>query len=277
MFRTRILLGAALILAIVAALWLDDRTGSHWGFAAILVLTCTGGLYEFARIVSRPDMRLPAAELAALGGALLLLQVAQPPDGGEHYLPLFALVVVLLLSEGVFRGDPGRAEAAVFSIAGLVYVVFLASFVTRIRFLPGFGEAAFYWFLAVNKMSDCGAFFTGKAIGRHKLCPNVSPGKTWEGSVGGTIAGVGAGMVVWAVSSMRHAFPWWGILLAAIPTSVTGQIGDLVESLFKRRAGRKDSGELLPQFGGFLDLLDCLLLSAPFSYYLLHWMRETPG
>ncbi len=272
MFKTRILLGLVLVSAISAILWLDHTHRTVWGFAAILVLICTGGLYEYAKLVSRPDLRLPAIELAALGGAFLLLQISQPPGGGEYLLPLAALVVVLLLSEGVFRGDPSRAESAVLSIAGLVYICFLASFVTRMRFLPGFGEAAFYWFLAVNKVTDSGAFFAGKTLGRHKLCPNVSPGKTWEGSFGGTLAGVGAGMVVWHFSSMREVFPWWSILLAAVPASVSGQVGDLVESLFKRKAGQKDSGAILPQFGGFLDLLDCLLLSAPVSYYCLLWM-----
>ncbi|MEK7865631.1 MAG: phosphatidate cytidylyltransferase [Planctomycetota bacterium] len=272
MFKTRILLGLVLVSVISAVLWLDHRYQATWGFAGILVLVCTGGLYEYARLLSRPDLRLPAIELALLGGAFLLLQIAQPPHGGEYLLPLVALVVVLLLSEGVFRGDPNRSESAVLSIAGLVYVCFLASFVTRIRFFDGFGEAAFFWFLAVNKVTDSGAFFAGKTLGRRKLCPNVSPGKTWEGSFGGTIAGVGAGMVVWSVSPMRDVFPWWAILLAAIPASVSGQVGDLVESLFKRKAGQKDSGALLPQFGGFLDLLDCLLLSAPFSYYALLWM-----
>lgn len=272
MYKTRILLGLVLVSSISVVLWLDHRSHAWWGFAGILVLVCTGGLYEFAKLVSRPDLRLPAIELALLGGAFLLLQISQPPHGGEYLLPLVALVVVLLLSEGVFRGDPNRSESALLSIAGLVYVCFLASFVTRIRFFDGFGEAAFYWFLAVNKITDSGAFFAGKTLGRHKLCPNVSPGKTWEGSVGGTIAGVGAGMLVWSVSSMHDVFPWWSILLAAIPASVSGQVGDLVESLFKRRAGQKDSGAILPQFGGFLDLLDCLLLSAPFSYYALLWM-----
>ncbi len=272
MFKVRILLGLVLVSVVSSVLWLDHRFHVSWGFAGILVLICSGGLYEYAKLVSRPELRLPAVEVAALGGAFLLLQIAQPPHGGEYLLPLVALVVVLFLSEGVFRGDPNRSEAAVLSIAGLVYICFLASFVTRIRFFDGFGEAAFYWFLAVNKVTDSGAFFAGKTLGRHKLCPSVSPGKTWEGSVGGTIAGVGAGMIVWSVSSMRDVFPWWSILLAAIPASLSGQVGDLVESLFKRKAGQKDSGALLPQFGGFLDLLDCLLLSAPFSYYALLWM-----
>lgn len=273
MFKTRILLGLVLVSAITTVLWLDHRYQTAWGFAGILVLVCSGGLYEYAKLVSRPDLRLPALELAGLCGAFLLLQIAQPTDGGPYLLPLAALVVVLLLSEGVFRGDPNRSEAAVLSIAGLVYVGFLASFVTRMRFIdPAWGEAAFYWFLAVNKMTDSGAFFAGKTLGRRKLCPNVSPGKTWEGSVGGTIAGVGAGMLVWHFTAMREVFPWWSILLAAIPASVSGQVGDLVESLLKRKAGQKDSGALLPQFGGFLDLLDCLLISAPFSYYALLWM-----
>lgn len=276
MFRTRILLGLVLVASIGAVLWLDHRSQTSWGFAGILVFVCSGALFEYAKLVSRPDLRLPAIELALLGGAFLLMQIRQQPDGGPHMLPLATLVVVLLLAEGVFRGDPNRAESALLSIAGLVYVCFLASFITRVRFMDErFGEAAFLWFLTVNKITDSAAFFAGKTLGRHKLCPNVSPGKTWEGSIAGTIAAVGAGMLVWHFSSLRDAFPWWSILLAAIPVSVSGQVGDLVESLFKRKAGRKDSGALLPQFGGFLDLLDCLLFSAPFSYYFLLWMPRT--
>jgi len=276
MLKTRLLIGVCLVAATSTILFLDHSSHAAWGFALILVGSCTGGLYEYARLVSRAELRLPAIELALLGGSFLLLQIASPEhDGGPWLLPIVALVVALLLAEGVFRGEPARSEAAALSISALVYVVFLASFVVRIRFLPGIGEAAFYWFLAVNKITDSGAFFTGRAFGRTKLCPSVSPGKTWAGSYGGTLAGVGAGMAVWAFSSMRHVFPWWSIAIAAVPVSVTGQVGDLVESLFKRRAGQKDSGALLPTFGGFLDLLDCLLLSAPFSYYALSWMPRT--
>ena len=118
--------------------------------------------------------------------------------------------------------------------------------------------------LACAWLSDTGGYFAGKALGRHKLYPAVSPNKTWEGSIGGLIAvAIGAAAIkTWLLPE----FSWMHIMLLAIPAAAIGQVGDLCESLLKRSVGVKDSGALLPGHGGILDRVDAVLFIAPYVY-----------
>ena len=115
------------------------------------------------------------------------------------------------------------------------------------------------------KMTDIGAFFTGRAIGKHKLIPWLSPGKTWEGLAGGLVLSgiVGACFAPSIVDLEWYKGALFGILIGGI-----GQLGDLLESMMKRDADVKDSGDLIPGFGGMLDVIDSPLLAAPFAYLL---------
>jgi len=120
------------------------------------------------------------------------------------------------------------------------------------------------------KFTDIGAFFGGKALGRRKLIPWLSPGKTWEGLFFGllTAAAVGAAMSPAIGPRTGYILPWWkGAIFGAILGGI-GQLGDLLESLMKRDAEVKDSGSLVPGFGGVLDIIDSPLLAAPFAYLL---------
>jgi phosphatidate cytidylyltransferase len=159
------------------------------------------------------------------------------------------------------------------TLFGLMYVPWLLNFIQKINFFPGV-DGRFYtlYFILVTKFSDTGAYVVGSLIGRHKMIPRISPGKTWEGFVGAialsTAASVafvhfcGANM---AGMNLRHA------IILGIILSITAVIGDLIESLFKREAGVKDSGRFFPGIGGILDLLDSLLFNAPIMYlYLRH-------
>ena len=123
------------------------------------------------------------------------------------------------------------------------------------------------WLVAVTKFCDTGALLTGMAIGRHKMSPRLSPKKTWEGFAGGTLAAVGAGVGIVALLGLPVS-AWVGVALGLIG-AVGGTLGDLAESLLKRQAGVKDSGNLIPGHGGLLDRVDSLLWTAPLAYYLL--------
>ena len=114
--------------------------------------------------------------------------------------------------------------------------------------------------LAIVWLGDSGAYYIGKTWGRHKLAPRVSPNKTWEGSIASTAAGLLAA-AVWSYWRLGEVDGW--ILLLAGLVSIAAQIGDLVESLLKRGAGVKDSGQILPGHGGMLDRMDALLFAAP--------------
>jgi phosphatidate cytidylyltransferase len=117
--------------------------------------------------------------------------------------------------------------------------------------------------LLVVKFTDIGAFFGGRAFGRHKLIPWLSPGKTWEGLVCGVLT---AGVVGAICARYITNLPWGKAFVFGIVIGAIGQLGDLLESLMKRDAEVKDSGKLIPGFGGILDVIDSPLLAAPFAY-----------
>jgi phosphatidate cytidylyltransferase len=120
---------------------------------------------------------------------------------------------------------------------------------------------------AVTWASDSGAYFAGRAFGRTKMSPRLSPKKTWEGFAGGTLAAVGAGVGIIALLGLPVS-ALVGVALGLIG-AVGGTLGDLAESMLKRQAGVKDSGNLIPGHGGLLDRVDSLLWTAPLTYYLL--------
>ncbi len=125
------------------------------------------------------------------------------------------------------------------------------------------------WVVAVSKFCDVGALLTGMAIGRHKLAPEISPKKTWEGAIGGVFvsAGVGAAIAFFASAHLPEELtPLIAAGIGAILAIVT-IVSDLIESVIKRRAGAKDSGNLIPGIGGALDLCDSLILTAPWRFF----------
>jgi phosphatidate cytidylyltransferase len=127
---------------------------------------------------------------------------------------------------------------------------------------------AFYllFLLAAGKGSDMAAFVAGKSIGKHKMAPVVSPNKTWEGGIAGGIVGTAAGFAVLWWSPLRDIygrFPVLALLLFCLIVTIAGQVGDLVKSAFKRWAGVKDSGRILPEFGGMIDMVDSFVLEGP--------------
>ncbi|MDR2981802.1 MAG: phosphatidate cytidylyltransferase [Puniceicoccales bacterium] len=133
------------------------------------------------------------------------------------------------------------------------------------------------WVIATVKFTDCGALIFGLTFGKHKLAPSISPGKSWEGCVGGvaTSVGVGAG-IAWLYTRYAGSLEWTILsftpgkaALIALPLAILSVPSDLIESVFKRRAGVKDSGKTIPGIGGAFDLLDSLILTAPVGYLLL--------
>jgi len=191
-------------------------------------------------------------------------------------------LVASLAGSLLWRVGRGEVVGAIGTVSSTVmittYVGLLGSFMVGLRVSsPGSAGAwLVLYVIMVIKLADIGAYFVGSAVGRHKLAPRVSPGKTWEGLVGGVfLATLGAVVLGWAggiiapdgaqdvwPSPVRAAF--FGIVMA-----VTGQLGDLVESLLKRDAGQKDSGCSIRGFGGVLDLVDSPLFAAPLAWWML--------
>lgn len=153
----------------------------------------------------------------------------------------------------------------------MVYLGLLLGFYLLLR-----REHSAWWIVGiimVTKAADIGAYFTGRAIGRHKLIPWLSPGKTWEGLAGGIVLAALIGMAfafmsTWLVDVRDHVPLWLGILCGSV-FAIVGLFGDLTVSLFKRGAGLKDSSSILPGMGGVLDVLDSPLMVAPAAYWIL--------
>jgi len=300
-------LGPVLILALVGGIWLDEFVSgqampgglssllSGLGFddgrsgvdgarlwppglvvlVAMLALAVLGGR-ELSRILIQNGIEASRRVLVTASVLGLLVCGLAPeswsgPRGGA--LVASAAVLSLLISL-VFHSRHRTVEGAVASAGGtllaFVYLGMMFGFLLVLR--REHSAWVLLWVLATTKSCDIGAYFTGRAIGRRKLIPWLSPGKTWEGLWGGMVFASGVGAFgFWLLDWTGVGAP--GTLLAGAliggVLALVGQAGDLIASLFKRDAGLKDSGRSLPGFGGVLDVLDSVLLAAPAAYWML--------
>lgn len=270
---------AALIGGIAQALWLLGVQGGIW----ILTLAALLTQYEIYRLFRRTGVR-PLWRLGLASGALLML--------GSYYLPLWSripslragsdlmILGVIACSIGVIvveREQAFKFRSLVATLFGLLYVPFMLHFLVVLVHHSGdplHGIMAGLWLIATAKVSDIGGLLTGMVIGRTRLAPHLSPGKTWEGAAGGVLCSVAVGGIfAWLAGQwMPPAFGPWEACLLAIPTGVFAIVSDLVESLFKRQAGVKDSGSMVPGIGGAFDVTDSLILTAPFGYFVFSYI-----
>jgi phosphatidate cytidylyltransferase len=172
------------------------------------------------------------------------------------------------------------------NLLGFVYLAFLFNFAARLIFLvPGPGEVpgamVLLWMIAVTKFTDMGAYIVGSMIGKHKMIPHVSPGKTWQGFGGAIFFALLAGCGLYALfkedmpnfATGLHVLGSWGhVIILSIVLCLLAVVGDLAESVVKRSLNVKDSGQMLPGIGGALDLIDSLCFTAPVLYFYLKWM-----
>jgi phosphatidate cytidylyltransferase len=190
---------------------------------------------------------------------------------------LFILVIIGALVRLVVSGIP--AVNPVISVAltllGFFYVPYLFNYVSLIAFWPNsLNESAFVllYLLAVTKFSDIGAYGVGMWIGKHKMIPRVSPGKTWEGFAGGMLASLAVSIAL--VHIFRIQMPGFGLrdaVILGVLLPLASVVGDLAESVVKRDAQIKDSGKAIPGIGGMLDLIDSILFTAPVLYFYLYF------
>ncbi len=248
-------------------------------FMAIVACALLFGLHEFYLLARKRELK-PDLVAGFLGGAALFTvfcfatpdQLQTRLDGQMIVLVLLALTIGTLVA-ATLRGAPfdKMLGASGATILGVVYVVLPGGYLVALR--AGFDEPLaahlLSFFFLVLMGADTGAYYVGRALGKHKLAPTISPGKTWEGVAGGVVAAL-------ALATVAHFWFFrelplkWALPLAAVMT-VLGILGDLTESALKRGAGAKDAAKILPGHGGALDRLDSLLFNAPLLYYFAHF------
>lgn len=233
-----------------------------WVLTWALALT---GSIEFSGLLRHKELDLPIWGIGLLTSGLLA--------GRAFHWAMWPLVLALFFLAALF-GLGGQDNqrgflTGVSALFGALYLGGLFSYMDLLRSLPHGIHLAIYVILVIWG-TDAGAYFAGKAWGRHQLLPRVSPGKTWEGAVGGILTGIVAGALLWLWLGPGHNLLSGGVV--GLTLSVAGQIGDLMESNLKRYVGAKDSGGLLPGHGGVLDRFDSALFAMPVAYYVLRGM-----
>ena len=240
-----------------------------WLFLLLAAAAMVLGLWEFYLLAKKLQLRPDPAAGYLAGAAIVTIAVQKDP---AVYVLLVQFVIIVLIAGTMIaaslRGPFDKMIASVGStILGVLYVPFLGSHLIAIRmgFEPTLSAHLLSFFFLVLMGADAGAYYTGRALGKHKLAPSISPGKTWEGAVGGVAAAVAMGALAhyWFFRELPLKF----ILPLAVVMTVLGIFGDLAESALKRGAGAKDAAKLLPGHGGLLDRLDSLLFNAPLIYY----------
>ena len=238
--------------------------GGLWYWALVTAVAIGAG-YEYLRLVSQAGERVDYLLTVLL--ILLIMVGALYPSWALIRGGMTLLLAFSLLWQMARDGGHLPVVSWALSLGGAFYVGFLLSHFVSLRALPRGLEWTLLAFFPAWA-NDTGAYFVGRWIGNHPFAPRISPKKTWEGSIGGWISGMAVGTLMGAILRLPllHGF----LLGLLISLAATG--GDLVESMFKRWAGVKDSGRLIPGHGGVLDRIDSLLFSVAAVYYYLTWV-----
>ena len=242
-------------------------------FVALLAAALGLALFEFWKLAKPRGLK--KADLIALyfgGGALFTVFCFNEPGQYVDVLMIQLMLIVLTigtLAAATFRGAPfdTMISSTGGTLLGVLYIVLLGGHLVALRtgFTQKLSAHLLSFFFLVIMGSDTAAYYVGRAFGKHKLAPKISPGKTWEGVAGAVVAGL-------LMATLSHYWFFknlplkWAVPLAAVMTTL-GIIGDLTESALKRSAGAKDAANILPGHGGVLDRLDSLLFNAPVIYY----------
>jgi phosphatidate cytidylyltransferase len=241
-----------------------------WAFFLVAALILTGAAYEFSRLARSAAPRSPWWLLPVLVPAAAALLARGLSDGvavdGFHALALGALAAIGVGTAVLFAGAP--AAESLMAMGGLAFAIpYFAVPIAALYRLQQHDPWVLFLLLAIVWLGDTAAFYVGSAWGRHKLAPAVSPNKSWEGAIAGFAVSL-ASVAIWGVWREGTIAP--ELLVIGAATALASQVGDLVESLFKRGAGVKDSGDLLPGHGGVLDRMDAMLFAAPVMLLLLY-------
>ena len=248
-----------------------------WVFLLLAVAAMVLGLWEFYLLAKRLQLK-PDPAAGYIAGAALITISLQNDLLAQVLLVQFVIIALTIgtLIAATFRGafDKMIASTGV-TILGVLYIPLLGSYLiaTRVGFDPTLSRHLLSFFFLVLMGGDAGAYYVGRALGKHKLAPSISPGKTWEGAIGGVVAALAMGALshFWFFRELPLRF----ILPLAAVMTIVGIFGDLAESGLKRGSGAKDAANILPGHGGMLDRLDSLLFNAPLIYYFARFYFQS--
>jgi phosphatidate cytidylyltransferase len=252
-------------------------------FAAVI------GLWEFFHIMELRGYK-PIKTAGYLSGLIIVFSSYFFRD---YFLMLFLVLMFILFISLFGKDNKTTLSGTGGTVFGVFYIAGLLSFAVKLRNLgtllveqhkyfgsllttqhidDGTGIYAVFFPIAIIFISDTGAYFVGKAYGKRRVAPNISPKKSWEGVGGGIAAGLVAAYAIWRIAPDR--FPLKHALILSVILSIAGLVGDLVESRIKRDAGVKDSGNIFPGHGGVMDRIDALLFGLPIAYiYFLTYFK----
>lgn len=268
MFRKRLITALCGIPLVIVAIWFDGPLpwftilAAVWGSLALLEFYTLAGISKVIPLVG-------------FGLLWTLLFITHPHCTYDMVAPILltSAVIVSLIILLFLRNVKGSLTGWAWAVAGTLYIGWLLSYLVALRLEPGtadfpqIGRNLVFITLFATFGSDSAAYFVGKAIGRHKLAPRISPGKTWEGSFGGLIGAVVVSYLFTLCTPFQLPLNYWQAIIIGLLISVFGQGGDLIESLLKRHAGVKESGNLMPGHGGLLDRMDSILFAGVVVYF----------
>ncbi len=254
-FVSRVLVAAALLPLVLGIVWL----GGWWLFA----LALAGGLLALHELYTMARSLRPLV----LGGYVgLVLALVGVELGGTTWLlgGMLATLLGAFVIFGFSDARPSATAAISVTLLGVMWIAGGLAFLMLLRDIPENGRLIVFTTLLAVFVDDTAAFFVGRAIGRHKMAPRISPGKSWEGFVGGTVAAMA--VAFFALYDQGYLSNWGALALGAV-VAAASTVGDLFESAVKRDLGVKDSGRLLAGHGGILDRIDSLLWAGPAAYF----------
>lgn len=265
------------------------------GYEQLFFVTIAGvgllGLWEYYEMLDRrgvPNFKLTALITAVVffAGSFYTFRSYEPDKSYDFEIAVMVVFLLVVFGRQMFRRtrDHNPLETMAYTLFGLLYIVWLFNFLTKIVYLAPrgpLGETTGQYYvlyvLLVTKFSDMGAYVTGSLFGRHKLVPHISPHKSWEGLVGAVLFAVGGSFGLWYLIPDKLAvFTRTDLAMLGILLGLGAVIGDLAESIVKRSADAKDSGGLLPGIGGVLDLIDSVLFTAPIMFFYMRLVLGLP-
>jgi phosphatidate cytidylyltransferase len=259
--KTRLASGLSAVAVVIPILVFGD----YWWIAGLAFLATCWGIVEYVGMTLREERGVALPMMLGMGLPVFAASAAGPEASASFGTAVWLVCVPVSAAVFLFtaKSTEGLADKWARFLCGLLYIPCLVGFLPALRSLPDGGSWIWIPLLAAW-FGDTGGYFAGRAFGKHKMIPLISPKKTWEGFVGGVVLAV-LGVFVWKWLFL-DALRWWDCVILGLLGNVAGVTGDLVASMIKRTHGVKDTGKFLPGHGGMIDRIDSVIFSLPVVY-----------